>query len=213
MSDHTHDHDHDHHPGSPTHSLLPSDPALRVKAIETLLVEKGLVDPAAVDALIDAFQNKIGPNIGAKVIAKAWVDPAFKKALLQDAGKTLASLGVSGMQAEQVIAVENTPTVHNLVVCTLCSCYPWAVLGLPPNWYKSFAYRSRAVKEPRSVLSEFGVAVPDEAEVRVWDSTAEIRYLVIPERPHGTETMTEAQLAQLVSRDSMVGTATVKAHG
>jgi nitrile hydratase subunit alpha len=210
MSDQKHDH-HDHDHGSITHSLLPSDPALRVKAIETLLVEKGLVDPAAVDALIDAFQTKIGPNIGAKVIAKAWIDPAFKQALLKNAGKAIADIGASEIPAEQLIAVENTEQVHNLVVCTLCSCYPWAILGLPPSWYKSSAYRSRAVKEPRSVLLEFGVALSDQTEVRVWDSTAELRYLVIPQRPPGSEGMSEAQLAALVTRDSMVGVALITA--
>src|SRR5215831_7324795 len=199
-------HLHSHEGGSPSHSLLPSDPVLRVKAMETLLVEKGLVDPAAVDALIDQFEHHLGPKIGAAVVAKAWADPAFKKALMENAPKALASIGVVGFGAEQIIAVENTDTVHNVVVCTLCSCYPWGVLGLPPAWYKSEAYRSRVVREPRKVLAEFGVNLPDEAEIRVWDSNSEMRYLVLPQRPKGTETMSEAQLVALVSRDSMIGT-------
>ena len=199
-------HLHSHEGGSTSHSLLPSDPALRVKAIETLLIEKGLVDPAAVDAIIDQFEHNHGPKIGAAVVAKAWADPAFKKSLMENAPKALASIGVVGSGAEQIIAVENTDKVHNVVVCTLCSCYPWGVLGLPPAWYKSEAYRSRVVREPRKVLAEFGVNLPDEAEVRVWDSNSEMRYLVLPQRPKGTETMNEAQLATLVSRDSMIGT-------
>jgi nitrile hydratase len=199
-------HLHSHEGGSTSHSLLPSDPALRVKAIETLLVEKGFVDPAAVDAIIDQFEHNLGPKIGAAVVAKAWADPAFKKALMENAPKALASIGVVGNGAEQIIAVENTDTMHNVVVCTLCSCYPWGVLGLPPTWYKSEAYRSRVVREPRKVLAEFGVKLPEEAEVRVWDSNSEMRYLVLPQRPKGTETMSEAQLAALVSRDSMIGT-------
>jgi len=199
-------HLHSHEGDSPSHSLLPSDPALRVKAIETLLIEKGLVDPAAVDAIINQFEHNLGPKIGAAVVAKAWADPAFKKALMENAPKALASIGVVGSGAEQIIAVENTDKVHNVVVCTLCSCYPWGVLGLPPAWYKSEAYRSRVVREPRKVLAEFGVNLPDQAEVRVWDSNSEMRYLVLPQRPRGTETMNEAQLAALVNRDSMIGT-------
>src|SRR6202453_1166893 len=187
-------HLHSHEGGGRSHSLLPSDPALRVKAIETLLVEKGFVDPAAVDAIIDQFEHNLGPKIGAAVVAKAWADPAFKKALMENAPKALASIGVVGNGAEQIIAVENTDTMHNVVVCTLCSCYPWGVLGLPPAWYKSEAYRSRVVREPRKVLAEFDVKLPEEADIRVWDSTAETRYLVIPQRPKGSEAMSEAQL-------------------
>jgi nitrile hydratase subunit alpha len=196
-------HLHSHEGGSPTHSLLPSDPALRVKAMETLLTEKGLIDPAAVDALIDQYEHKLGPKIGAAVVAKAWADPAFKKVLMDDAPKALASIDVAG---RNVIAVENTDKVHNVVVCTLCSCYPWSVLGLPPAWYKSEAYRSRVVREPRKVLAEFGVKLPDQVDIRVWDSTAETCYVVIPQRPKGSEAMSEAQLATLVNRDSMIGT-------
>ena len=197
---------HSHEGGSLSHSLLPSDPALRVKAMETLLLEKGLIDAAAVDAMIDQYENKLGPKIGAAVVAKAWVDSAFKKSLMEDAAKALTSIGITGNGAEQMIAVENTDEVHNVVVCTLCSCYPWAVLGLPPAWYKSEAYRSRVVREPRKVLAEFGVKLPEQAKVRVWDSNSEMRYLVVPQRPKGTETMSEAQLAALVTRDSMIGT-------
>jgi nitrile hydratase len=203
---HTHDHqDHDH-------QTVPADIALRVKAIESLLVDKGLVDRAALDAIVDAFETKIGPRNGARVVARAWVDPAFKKRLLADAGAAVAELGLTRHQDEDLVVVENTPEVHNLVVCTLCSCYPWPMLGLPPVWYKSAPYRSRAVIDPRGVLKEFGVDVDPNVEVRVWDSTAEIRYLVLPERPAGTERMTEDQLADLVSRDSMIGTAKVGAR-
>jgi nitrile hydratase len=200
-------HDHTREGGSPSHSLLPSEPALRVKAIETILLEKGLIDAAAVDAIIDQFENRIGPKVGAALIAKAWTDASFKTALLKNGAAALASLGISGIGAEQVIAVENTDSVHNVVVCTLCSCYPWAVLGLPPTWYKSEAYRSRVVREPRKVLAEFGLDLPQDVEVRVWDSTSEMRFLVVPQRPKGTEDMSEEQLASLVSRDCMVGTA------
>ena len=199
-------HDHSHEGGSLSHSLLPSDPALRVKAMETLLTEKGLIDPAAVDAIIDQYEHKLGPKIGAAVVAKAWADSAFKTALMENAAKALASLGIAGNGVAQLVALENTQKVHNVVVCTLCSCYPWGVLGLPPVWYKSEAYRSRIVREPRAVLAEFGVNPPEEAEVRVWDSTAEMRYLVVPQRPKGTEAMSEAQLAALVTRNSMIGT-------
>src|SRR5579872_4990348 len=176
------DHDHEH-----SHQAVPSDPALRVKALESLLVEKGLVDKAALDALVDTYENKIGPRNGARVVARAWLDPDYKARLLRDATAAIAELGFTGMQGEHMVAVENTPAVHNLVVCTLCSCYPWPVLGLPPVWYKSPAYRSRAVIDPRGVLAEFGTELPDDTEVRVWDSTAELRYLVVPERPAGTE--------------------------
>ena len=199
--------DHGHHHGSTPHSLLPSDPELRVKAIETILLEKGLVDPAALDALIDTFQNKVGPKNGAAAVAKAWTDPAFKAWLLKDASAALASLGFAGMQGENMVAVENTDEVHNMVVCTLCSCYPWPVLGLPPSWYKSEAYRSRVVIEPREVLAEFGVTLPEETEIRVWDSTAEIRYLVIPEQPEGTEGNSAAELAGIIPRDALTGCA------
>jgi len=199
---HTHDHDHDHQD-------VPSDLALRVKALESLLVEKGLVDPAALDALIDTMEHKVGPRNGARVVARAWVDPAYKKRLLEDAPSAIAELGYSSGQGDHMVVVENGPKVHNLIVCTLCSCYPWPVLGLPPVWYKSAPYRSRAVIDPRGILREFGTALPDEVEVRVWDSTAELRYLVLPERPAGTESMSEEQLAALVTRDAMVGVAKV----
>jgi len=201
-------HDHDHE-----HQAVPSDPALRVKALESLLVEKGLVDPAALDALIDAYENKIGPRNGALVVARAWVDPAYKARLLSDATTAIAELGYTGGQGEHMLVLENTPQVHNLVVCTLCSCYPWPVLGLPPVWYKSAPYRSRAVIDPRGVLREFGLELPEDVEVRVWDSTAELRYLVLPERPAGSEGMTEEQLAALVTRDAMVGVAKVSLPG
>ena len=193
-----HDHDHDH-------QVVPSDPALRVKALESVLVEKGFVDPAAVDALIDRFEHKVGPRNGARVVAKAWVDPEFKQRLLADTTAAIAELGFESGQGDHTVVVENTPEVHNLIVCTLCSCYPWTVLGLPPVWYKSAAYRSRAVIDPRGVLREFGTEVSEDVEVRVWDSTAELRYIVLPERPAGTEHMTEEELAGLVTRNSMVG--------
>ena len=190
---------------------IPSDPALRTKSLESLLIEKGLVDPAAVDALIDTYEHKIGPRNGARVVARAWVDSAYKRRLLTNADAALAELGFGGMQGEHMVAVENSAKVHNLVVCTLCSCYPWPVLGLPPVWYKSAPYRSRSVIDPRGVLREFGLDLPSDVEVRVWDSTAELRYMVIPERPAGTETLGEEQLAALVTRDSMVGVAKVLA--
>ncbi|MBE1297084.1 nitrile hydratase subunit alpha [Phycobacter azelaicus] len=195
-------HDHSDHP----HALLPPDPALRVKALETILTRKGLIDPAALDEIIDTYQNKIGPQNGARVVARAWSDPAFKDALLADADPVLAGLGYSGRQGEHMVVVENKPAQHNMVVCTLCSCYPWPLLGIPPAWYKSDAYRARAVREPRAVLADFGVSLPEGTRVRVWDSTAEVRYLVLPMRPKGTEGLTEDQLAILVTRDSMVGT-------
>jgi nitrile hydratase subunit alpha len=193
------------------HQTVPSDPALRVKALESLLVEKGLVDPAALDALIDTYQHKVGPRNGARVVAEAWVDPAYKQRLLQDATAAIAELGYGGRQGEHMVVVENTPAIHNLVVCTLCSCYPWSVLGLPPVWYKSAPYRSRAVIDPRGVLREFGVELGEDAEVRVWDSTAELRYLVLPERPAGTENLSEEELGALVTRDAMIGVAKVAA--
>src|SRR5215471_17730236 len=191
------------------HQLVPSDISLRVKSLESLLVEKGLVDPAALDALVDTYENKIGPRNRAHVVARAWMDAAYKKRLLENGGAAVAELGYVGAQGEHLMVVENTPTVHNLVVCTLCSCYPWPVLGLPPVWYKSAPYRSRAVIDPRGVLREFGLQLADDVEVRVWDSTSEMRYLVLPERPAGTEKFTEEQLAALVTRDAMVGVAKV----
>ena len=202
----SHDHDHEH-----GHQAVPSDPVLRVKALESLLVEKGLVDPAALDALIDTYENKVGPRNGARVVARAWVDPAFKERLLTDTNAALSEFGYGGRQGEDMMVLENTPKVHNLVVCTLCSCYPWPVLGLPPVWYKSAPYRSRAVIDPRGVLREFGLELPEDVEVRVWDSTAELRYLVLPERPPGTEKLNEEELAALVTRDAMVGVRKVTA--
>ena len=200
---HNHDHDHNH---DDAHSHLPSDPELRVKAIETLLLGKGLIDPKTLDELIDTYENKIGPQNGAKVVAKAWVDENYKKRLLKDATAAIRELSYQGRQGENMVVVENTPEVHNIVVCTLCSCYPWPVLGIPPTWYKSDEYRSRTVREPRKVLSEFGVNVDPQIKVKVWDSTAELRYLVLPMRPLGTEDMDENELAELVTRNSMIGT-------
>lgn len=194
-----------------SHAAPPSDVSLRVKALESLLVEKGVIDPKAVDLIIDTYESKVGPHNGARVVAKAWTDPAYKKRLLENGTKAIAELGFSGIQGEDMVVVENTPEVHNLLVCTLCSCYPWPTLGLPPVWYKAAPYRSRAVSDPRGVLSEFGVDVPETTEVRVWDSTAELRYLVLPERPAGTEGMSEQQLAALVTRDSMIGVAKIHA--
>ncbi|HYR83796.1 MAG TPA: nitrile hydratase subunit alpha [Terriglobia bacterium] len=191
------------------HQAVPSDLTLRVKALESLLVEKGLVDPAALDALIDTYEHKIGPRNGARVIARAWVDPAYKARLLRDATIAIAELGYGGMQGEHMVAVENGPAVHNLIVCTLCSCYPLPVLGLPPVWYKSAPYRSRAVIDPRGVLAEFGLPLSEDVEIRVWDSTSEVRYIVLPERPAGSENMSEEELAALVTRDSMIGVARV----
>jgi len=206
MPAHQHDHDHEH-------QAVPSDFALRVKSLESLLVEKGLVDRAALDALVDAYEHKIGPRNGARVVARAWADPVYKRRLLTDADAAIAELGYGGMQGEHMVVVENTPAVHNIVVCTLCSCYPWPVLGLPPVWYKSAPYRSRAVIDPRGVLREFGLELPETVEVRVWDSTAELRYLVLPERPVGTEKLSEEELAALVTRDSMVGVGKVIPRG
>ncbi|THD80882.1 MAG: nitrile hydratase subunit alpha [Phenylobacterium sp.] len=198
-----HDHHHDHEPGQHP----PSDMELRVKALESLLVEKGLVDPAALDAIVDHFEHRVGPRNGARVVARAWTDPAYHARLMADATAAIGELGYDSRQGDHMRAVENTPGVHNMVVCTLCSCYPWPVLGLPPVWYKSNAYRSRAVIDPRGVLAEFGVTLPSGTEVRVWDSTAELRYLVIPERPAGTEGLGEDALAALVTRNGMIGTA------
>lgn len=203
MSEHPHDHD---------HSEL--DPmTLRVRALETVLSEKGYIDPAALDVLIDSYQTRIGPRNGARVVAKAWSDPAYHQWLLDDATAAIASLGYTGRQGEHMVAVANTPERHHLVVCTLCSCYPWPVLGLPPTWYKSAPYRSRVVRDPRGVLADFGVTLPDTTEIRIWDSTAEVRYLVIPQRPPGCDGLDEAALAALVTRDSMIGTGMPRSPG
>ena len=191
------------------HQTVPSDIALRVKALESVLVEKEMVDRAELDAVVDTYENRIGPRNGARVVARAWTDPAYKARLLVNATEASAELVYGGAQGEHMVVVENAPKVHNLVVCTLCSCYPWPTLGLPPVWYKSAGYRSRAVIDPRGVLREFGLEPPDDVEIRVWDSTAEIRYLVLPERPADTEHLSEAELAELVTRDSMIGVATV----
>ncbi len=217
MHDHGHDHSghshggHDHHHHDHDHQHVPSDISLRVKALESLLVEKEMVDAAALDEIVDSFENRIGPRNGAQVVARAWADPAFRERLLADGTAAVGELGYLGGQGEHMKVVANTPDVHNLVVCTLCSCYPWPTLGLPPAWYKSSAYRARAVIEPREVLREFGLDLADDVEVRVWDSTAEIRYLVLPERPSGTAEMAEEELAELVTRDAMIGVATVAA--
>jgi nitrile hydratase len=197
MADHDHDHDH----GSPLPEIQ-----LRVRALETILTEKGYIDPAALDAIVEAYETKVGPRNGALVVAKAWRDPEFKAALLKDATAAIATLGHVSRVGDHLVAVENTPRRHNIVVCTLCSCYPWEMLGLPPVWYKSAPYRSRAVKDPRGVLAEFGVKLPRDTEIRVWDSTAETRFLVLPMRPSGTQDFSEEQLADLVTRDSMIGT-------
>src|SRR5215210_5067674 len=211
---HHHHHGHDHHHDHEGSEL--SEIELRVRALESILTEKGYVDPAAIDVLVETYETKIGPRNGAKAVAKAWTDPAFREWLLRDATAALASLGFAGRQGEHIgfvgrqgehmVAVENTPNEHNIVVCTLCSCYPWPVLGLPPIWYKSAPYRSRAVMEPRAVLAEFGITLPETTRIRVWDSTAEVRYLVIPMRPEGSEGRDEEALAALVTRDSMIGT-------
>ena len=197
--DHNHSHDH-------AHSHLPSDPELRVKAVETLLLNKGLIDSKTLDELIDTYENRIGPKNGANVVAKAWVDPEYKKRLLIDATSAIRELSYQGRQGENMVVVENTPEIHNVIVCTLCSCYPWPVLGIPPTWYKSDEYRSRTVREPRKVLLEFGLSLDPKVQIKVWDSTAEIRYLVLPMRPKGTEHMGESELAELVTRNSMIGT-------
>ena len=195
-----------HHPHDHAHSHLPSDPELRVKAVETLLLNKGLIDSNTLDELIDTYENRIGPKNGAKVVAKAWVDPEYKKRLLIDATSAIRELSYQGRQGENMVVVENTPEIHNVIVCTLCSCYPWPVLGIPPTWYKSDEYRSRTVREPRKVLLEFGLSLDPKVQIKVWDSTAEIRYLVLPMRPKGTEKMNESELAELVTRNSMIGT-------
>jgi nitrile hydratase len=196
-----HDHDHNHHEGSEL-----SETQRRVRALESILVEKGYVDPAALDALVETYETKVGPHNGARVVAKAWVDPEYRRWLFEDSGAAIASLGYTGRQGENLLALENTPQVHNMVVCTLCSCYPWPVLGLPPVWYKAAPYRSRAVADPRGVLHDFGVELPTDTEIRVWDSTAELRYVVVPMRPDGTEGWSEEELAGLVTRDAMIGT-------
>jgi nitrile hydratase len=193
------------------HQTVPSDISLRVKSLESLLVDKGLVDAAALDALVDTYENKVGPRNGARVVARAWTDPAYKQRLLTNASEAIAEFGFLGAQGEHMVALENTPNIHNVVVCTLCSCYPWPVLGLPPAWYKSNAYRARTVLDPRGVLKEFGLELSPETEVRVWDSTAELRYIVIPERPAGTDDLDEDALAALVTRNSMIGVETLKA--
>ena len=212
-SDHPpHDHDDPGHDPTHEHSEL-GEMELRVRALETLLADKGYIEPAALDALIDTYQTRVGPRNGARVVARAWVDPVFRDWLLRDATAAIASLGYSGRQGEYMVALENTDAQHHLVVCTLCSCYPWPVLGLPPVWYKSAPYRSRAVVDPRGVLADFGVALPEGKPIRVWDSTAEVRYLVIPQRPAGTEALDETQLADLVTRDSMIGTGLAMSPG
>jgi nitrile hydratase len=204
--DHEHKDGHDHaHGQEHQHSSL-SPLELRVRALETLLTQKGYIDPAALDVLIDTYQTKIGPRNGAQVVARAWCDTEFRRRLLEDATAAIASLGFSGRQGEHLVAVENTPEQHNLVVCTLCSCYPWPILGLPPTWYKSAPYRARVVKDPRGVLADFGVHLSETVRIRVWDSTAEVRYLVLPQRPAGSEHLSERELADLVTRDSMIGT-------
>jgi len=205
-NDRAHDQGHDHDGHDHDHGSELPEMDLRVRALESLLVEKGYVDPKALDIIIQTYESKVGPRNGARVVAKAWADPAFRDWLLRDATAAIASLGYTGRQGEHMVALENTERVHNMVVCTLCSCYPWAVLGLPPVWYKSAPYRSRAVIDPRGVLDEFGVTVGDDIELRVWDSTAEIRYMVLPQRPAGTEGWSADRLEQLVTRDSMIGT-------
>ena len=192
------------------HEHPPSEVELKVKALESLLIEKGLVDPATLDEVIDIYEHRVGPQNGAKVVARAWSDPSYRERLLENASDAIRELGFEGRQGEDMVVVENTEKVHNMVVCTLCSCYPWTVLGLPPVWYKSPPYRARAVSEPRSVLTEFGVELDADVEIRVWDSTAEVRYLVIPRRPNGTDGMSETELAKLVTRDSMIGTGLAK---
>jgi nitrile hydratase len=205
--DHDHDHDHDHH--GHDHDEEEQGVALRVKALERVLVAKGLVDPEALDVFVETYETKIGPRNGARVVARAWSDPAYKTRLLENATAAIAELGYAGLQGEHMVVVENTPEQHNMITCTLCSCYPWPVLGLPPVWYKSAAYRARSVREPRKVLEEFGVALPEDKAVRVWDSNADLRYMVLPERPSSTEGWSEEQLAAIVTRNGMIGTALV----
>jgi nitrile hydratase len=211
MATHDHDHPHEHgHQHDHEHGSELSETQLRVRALETVLTEKGYVDPVALDLIIEAYETKVGPHNGARVVAKAWSDPAFKQALLADASKAVSALGHESRVGDHLVAVENTPALHNMIVCTLCSCYPWEVLGLPPVWYKSAPYRSRAVKDPRGVLADFGVKLPKETEIRVWDSTAETRFLVLPMRPSGTEGWSEEKLASLVTRNAMIGTGLAK---
>jgi len=211
--DHDKDHAHDHAHDDDHHGSELSEVQLRVRALETVLAEKGYVDPAALDAIVEAYETRIGPHIGAQVVAKAWTDLAFKTSLLEDANKTIASLAIPNRIGDHLVVIENTPATHNMVVCTLCSCYPWDVLGLPPVWYKSAAYRSRTVKEPRSVLADFGVTLPASTNIRVWDSTAETRFLVLPMRPDGTDGWDAEKLAALVTRDSMIGTGFPRSPG
>jgi nitrile hydratase len=212
MSQHDHPHDHDHDHDHDDHSEL-DETDIRVRALQSLLTQKGYVDPDTLDVLIDTYQTRIGPRNGARVVARAWSDPAFRDWLMRDASAAIGSMGYSGRQGEHIVAVPNTQEVHNLVVCTLCSCYPWPVLGLPPTWYKSAPYRSRAVRDPRGVLADFGVTLPQDRQIRVWDSTAEVRYLVIPERPPGTEGLGQEELAALVTRDSMIGMGVLRGPG
>ena len=194
------------------HSLLPSDPELRVKTIESLLLSKGLIDPDSIEEIIDLYENKIGPQNGAKVIAKAWIDDEYKKRLISNATKAIAELGFTGRQGENIVVVENTDKIHNIIVCTLCSCYPWPVLGIPPSWYKSDEYRARTVREPRKVLEEFGLKIDSNKIIKVWDSTSELRYLVLPQRPNNTERLNEEELSKLVTRNSMIGTGLPKVY-
>lgn len=203
---HHHHHDHDHHHEDHDHAPALADTIVRTKALESLLIEKGLVDPAALDELIDTYEHRVGPKNGARVVARAWADADFKARLLANGSEAIKDFGFEGRQGNDIVVVENTQEMHNMVVCTLCSCYPWPVLGLPPVWYKSAPYRARAVIDPRGVLDEFGVKLPQDQAIRVWDSTAEVRYLVLPMRPEGTDGMSEEQLAELVTRDSMIGT-------
>ena len=207
--DHDHDNDHHHH----EHGSELSEMQIRVRALESILTEKGYVEPAALDAIIEAYETRIGPHNGARVVAKAWTDPAFRQALLEDATKAIGTLGHASRVGDHLVAVENTPQRHNMVVCTLCSCYPWEMLGLPPVWYKAAPYRSRAVKDPRGVLADFGMTLAPDVEIRVWDSTAETRFLVLPMRPAGTEGWSEEKLAEIVTRDSMIGTGLPKPPG
>jgi nitrile hydratase subunit alpha len=215
MAPHSHDHDHHHHGHDhhDEHGSELSEMQLRVRALETVLAEKGYIDPAALDLIVEAYETRIGPRNGARVVAKAWSDPAFKQALVADAGQAIAALGLLNRVGDHLIAVENTPKLHNMIVCTLCSCYPWEVLGLPPVWYKSAPYRSRAVSDPRGVLADFGVTLPAGTDIRVWDSTAETRFIVLPMRPAGSEGFSEAALAALVTRDCMIGTGLPKNPG
>ncbi|MEM7709875.1 MAG: nitrile hydratase subunit alpha [Pseudomonadota bacterium] len=203
---------HDHHDPDHAHNKPLSETELRVKALESVLTDKALIDPAAIDLIVETYETKIGPRNGARVVAKAWTDPAYKARLMEDATSAIAELGFSGVQGEDMVVVENTDTVHNIVVCTLCSCYPWPTLGLPPVWYKAAPYRARVVKDPRGVLEEFGMDLPQDTEIHVWDSNAELRYLVLPQRPDGTDGMDEAALADLVTRDSMIGTGLATRH-